>query len=86
MNSYRIVYVQYFDDKAVSSMEHYLVERWVKGFFGGRWQEFGADSYSGWSPTRFASVEDARAFVARIATGKPRLEWVHTPVETGGIG
>lgn len=83
-DEFRIVHQQYFNEKAVVTMEHWQVQQWKRGHFAGyRWKALGQYYYGGaWGPTQFSSLEDARACIEKIKAGNPRCEWVANPVET----
>lgn len=85
MSEYRIVRRQYFDMRAICTMDAYYVERWQRGWFSGySWRPLEhcvggpGDSYA--VPTDFKTVDDARAFIERLKAGVPRFQHVKTVV------
>lgn len=75
-DDYRIVRLQYFNEKAVVSIERWIIERRVRGWFGKRWRrlrrEYGDDE--------FDSLDDARACIQRLKSGAPRHKWTRAVI------
>ena len=77
MDQYRIAHMQYFNEKAVVTMEHWIVEEWKRGVVGYSWKTLGHYDYvDSWTPTEFKSLDDACECIERLKDGTARSKWV----------